>query len=73
MSVKGSFNVTVFMDQASGSVRMDIRADMVTANPNGHLYVYGDRQQRHFAPGLRKSITIENDRMAVNLPEQRSD
>ena len=58
MSVKGIYKVTVV---SGGTAEMVIRADIVTALPDGALYVVGDRQKRQFPPGLWKSITIEND------------
>ena len=58
MSVKGIYKVTVV---SGGTGEMVIRADIVTALPDGALDFVGDRQKRRFPPGLWKCITIEND------------
>lgn len=58
MSVRGSYKVTVV---AGESAEMVIRADVITALPDGALYVVGDRQRRRFPPDMWRRITIEND------------
>lgn len=58
MSVKGSYKVTVLSGE---NAEMVIHADIVTALPDGALYVVGDRQRRKFAPDLWRRIVIEND------------
>jgi len=58
MSIKGTYKVTVSMGETAEIV---IRADMVRAEPDGALYIVGDRQKRRFPPDLWRSITIDND------------
>ena len=63
MSVKGAFKVTVTLRSAvqERAAEMVIRADAVTAMPDGTLYVLGDRQKRRLTPDLWTGMTIEND------------
>jgi hypothetical protein len=66
MSVTGRYKVVV-VGNISSEPQMVTRADAIIATPDGTLWVTGDRQKRRFAPGLWKSITVENDGSAGKL------
>ena len=63
MSVRGSFKVTALLTSAGGddTATLVVRADAVTATPDGTIYILGDRQKRRLDPKLWTSVTIEND------------